>query len=548
VISSGKVVHVDGSELSLEDVERVASGEAEVCVRDVEQVVDRMTRSRVVLLDTVEKGMPVYGVTTGFGSAVKTQVPAGGARALQRGLVTFLGCGTGATASRESVRAMLLIRANSLIRGHSGIRYEVVAALIDLLNHRLTPVVPEEGSVGASGDLIPLSYIAASLMGKRQMDCDGEILDSSAALARFGLKPIELEEKEGLSIVNGTSFMTALGVLSVRRAGRIAEAAEVTSAMSVEVLHSIRDAFSVFLHDVAKPHPGQVRAAAGIRSLLEGSLLARDYDTVVASLGTVSEGVKNLPDGIQDPYSLRCSPHFIGALWDCVRWVEEWLTIEVNSSNDNPLVDVERESIASGGNFSGGHVGLAMDALRTAVASVADLVDRQLALLVDVTFNRGLPPNLAIDSPETTAAGSISHGFKGMQIACSSLAAEALSKCMPVTVFSRSTECHNQDKVSMATTAARATRDVVELVEKIMAIHLLALCQAVDFRGRDGLGRTRGVYEMVRAEVPMVLGDREMGADIALVASLIRNGKLTEAAGLGNRRDDREDLATEVTE
>ncbi|MFD0140572.1 histidine ammonia-lyase [Streptomyces sp. NPDC127159] len=534
MISGESVVYVDGFELSLEDIDRVASGEADVSIRDMAEVVDRMARSRTVLLDTVKRGVPVYGVTTGFGSSVRTQVSANGAQALQRGLVAFLGCGTGVAASRESVRAMLLIRANSLVRGHSGIRYEVVAALIDLLNHGLTPVVPEEGSVGASGDLVPLSYIAASLMGTRQMDCEGEILDSSAALARFDLKPIELEEKEGLSIVNGTSFMTALGVLSVRRAGRIAEAAEVASAMSIEALCSIGDTFSVFLHDVAKPHPGQVKAASSIRNLLEGSLLTRDYESVVSSLGTVSQGVKSLSDGIQDPYSLRCSPHFIGSLWDCVRWVEEWLTVEVNSSNDNPLVDVDRESIASGGNFSGGHVGLAMDALRTAVASVADLIDRQLALLVDSNSNRGLPANLAVDSHETTTAESISHGFKGMQIACSSLAAEALSKCMPVTVFSRSTECHNQDKVSMATTAARATRDVVELVEKIMAIHLLALCQALDIRGCDGLGRTRSVYEMIRAEVPMVVGDREMSADIALVASLIRSGRLTKAAALAH--------------
>lgn len=527
-----KVVYIDGSELSLEDVEHVASSEVKVIIRDVAKVVDRMTASRTVLLDAVRSGAPVYGVTTGFGSGVRTQVSAGGAQALQRGLIDFLGCGTGATASRESVRAMLLIRANSFVRGHSGIRYEVVAALIDLLNHKLTPVVPEEGSIGASGDLVPLSYVAASLLGSRQMYCDGEVLDSSAALARFDLTPIELEEKEGLSIVNGTSFMTALGVLSVRRASRIAEAAEVASAMSIEVLCSIRDAFSIFLHDVAKPHPGQARAAASIRNLLEGSVLARDYDAVVSSLGTASEGVRSLPDGIQDPYSLRCSPHFIGALWDCVRWVEEWLTVEVNSSNDNPLVDVDRGSIASGGNFSGGHVGLAMDALRTAVASVGDLVDRQLALIVDSNFNRGLPANLAVNARGTGTADSISHGFKGMQIACSSLTAEALSKCMPVTVFSRSTECHNQDKVSMATTAARCTRDVVDLVEKVMAIHLLALCQAVDIRGRDGLGRTRSVYDLIRAEVPMVVGDRPMGDDITLVAAMVHNGRLTEAAGL----------------
>jgi histidine ammonia-lyase/phenylalanine ammonia-lyase len=230
---------------------------------------------------------------------------------------------------------------------------------------------------------------------------------------------------------------------------------------------------------------------------------------------------------------VRCAPQFTGVLWDVLGWVENWLTVELNSSNDNPLFDAATNTVLSGGNFAGGHVALAMDSLKTALASVADLMDRQLELIVDEKFNHGLTPNLIPDFPAGHPERGLNHGFKGMQLACSSLTAEALSRCMPLSVFSRSTECHNQDKVSMGATAARHARDVVTLVEKVAAIHLLALCQAADLRGPDKLGtRTRLVYERIRAGVPMLESDRPMDGDIIAVLDLLRTGVLTDCLEL----------------
>jgi len=310
-------------------------------------------------------------------------------------------------------------------------------------------------------------------------------------------------------------------------------AADVCTAMATEVLNGKDEPFTPFIHDVAKPHPGQMRSAHNVRWMLEGSRLVTRSEQLRAEVGPMTGvGYRELPNRIQDRYSIRCAPQFIGTLWDTLHWVERWLAVEVNSSNDNPLFDTSSGRVFSGGNFAGGHVALAMDALRTAVASAADMLDRQLALVVDEKFSGGLPPNLAMPVPQGHAEEGLRHGFKGAQIACSALVAEALNLCTPVTVFSRSTECHNQDKVSMGTIAARRTRDVVRLVENVVAFHLLALCQAADLRGPALLGKTRMVWERVRAVVPQLHADREMDSELAAVVQLLRNGSLLEGLEL----------------
>ncbi|HZP28355.1 MAG TPA: aromatic amino acid ammonia-lyase [Acidimicrobiia bacterium] len=525
----GRTVVLDGSGLTLDDVTAVARDGARVVLSDDPRVRAPMAASRALRDDALRRGIPIYGVTTGFGDSVHRQIAPGKARELQAHLVRNLGCGTGALAPVDVARATVLIRANSLARGHSGVRVELVERLLDLLNAGIVPLIPEEGSVGASGDLVPLSYVAAVVTGTRDVLFRGEVRPAAEAFRQVGLDPLVLEPKEALSLVNGTAFMTAFAALAVTDARRVARAADTCTALAVEVLNGIAGPFTAFIHDVAKPHPGQVRSAANIRRMLEGSGLARGYDEVVDEAGALDGGgYRELTVHIQDRYSLRCAPHFVGVLWDTLEWVERWLTTEINSTNDNPLFDVDTGGIRSGGNFSGGHVALAMDALRTAVASVADLLDRQLELVVDEKFNNELTPNLIARLPAGHAEEGLNHGFKGMQLACSSLTADALSRCMPTTVFSRSTECHNQDKVSMGTTAARHTRDVVALTEKVAAIHLLALCQAADLRGADRLGRTRAVFDRIRARVPFVGVDREMAADIAQVVELLHDDSLTE--------------------
>jgi len=482
VIGPAAVV-IDGCQLTLKDIASVARGGAPAILTTNATVRSRIDRTRRHLSELVERGTPVYGVTTGFGDSVHRHIDSNNAALHQERLIAFLGNGTGASLPEPTARAVTLIRANNLARGYSGVRIELIERLLELLNAGITPVIPEEGSVGASGDLVPLSYVAAVVTGRRKVRFRGRIVDAADALAKTGLEPLVLQEKEGLGLVNGTAYMTAIAALACLDADRLAHLADVCTAMTVEVLGAITTPFHPFLHDVTKPHPGQIRSAANIRGLLTGSRMGRAYEDVIAEI--TSKGVKPSQSTaqIQDKYSIRCAPHFTGVLFDVLAWATQWVETEVNASTDNPLLDPTSGEVFSGGNFSGGHIALAMDTLKAAVSSVADLLDRQLALVVDEKFNRGLGPNLIPACPEDHPEYGLNHGFKGMQLACSSLTADALSRGMPLSAFSRSTECHNQDKVSMGATAARQARDVIEIVERVAAIHLLALCQAADLRG-----------------------------------------------------------------
>ena len=524
---------IDGCQLTLKDIASVARGGAPAILTNNATVRSRIDRTRRQLSELVERGTPVYGVTTGFGDSVHRHIDSNNAALHQERLIAFLGNGTGASLPEPTARAVTLIRANNLARGYSGVRIELIERLLELLNAGITPVIPEEGSVGASGDLVPLSYVAAVVTGRRKVRFRGRIVDAADALAKTGLEPLVLQEKEGLGLVNGTAYMTAIAALACMDADRLAHLADVCTAMTVEVLGAITTPFHPFLHDVTKPHPGQIRSAANIRGLLTGSRMGRAYEDVIAEI--TSKGVKPSQSTaqIQDKYSIRCAPHFTGVLFDVLAWATQWVETEVNASTDNPLLDPTSGEVFSGGNFSGGHIALAMDTLKAAVSSVADLLDRQLALVVDEKFNRGLGPNLIPACPEDHPEYGLNHGFKGMQLACSSLTADALSRGMPLSAFSRSTECHNQDKVSMGATAARQARDVIEIVERVAAIHLLALCQAADLRGAHQLGRTAAIYAKIRAKVPFVDRDRAMDQDIITVVDMIRNDTLLGPVGQG---------------
>jgi histidine ammonia-lyase/phenylalanine ammonia-lyase len=310
-------------------------------------------------------------------------------------------------------------------------------------------------------------------------------MPAARAWEAIGKEPLTLEAKEGLALLNGTHLMSGIAALNLLDAERVARVADVCTAMLCEALTGIVSAFHPFIMDV-KPHAGSRRSAAYIRALLEDSQLVRAYDRAIEEVGRIGEqGYRELPVKIQDNYSLRCAPQCIGALYDTLAWAREWVTIEINSANDNPLYNLENRQVYSGGNFSGFHIALAMDTLKTAVASVADLLDRQFELMVDEKYNNGLTPNLIARLPDDHPEKGVFHGFKTMQLAISALAAEALGKCMPMTVFSRSTECHNQDKVSMGTIAARDALRVLELTEQVAAAHLLACSQALRLRERS---------------------------------------------------------------
>jgi histidine ammonia-lyase len=377
---------------------------------------------------------------------------------------------------------------------------------------------------------VPLCYLANMLAGRGDVEHAGRRLAADEALRAAGLHPIDFQPKEALALINGTSFMSGFAVMALHDAAELALAAEVCTALAVEVLLGNRGHHGPFVH-AQKPHPGQVRSAAGISALLAGSTLARDQDEVVAANpGLDGRTYQRLDQPIQDRYSVRCAPHVVGVLHDTLEWADRWIAVEINSTNDNPLFDPETQAVYSGGNFYGGHIGLAMDALKVAVASVGDLLDRQLALVVDEKFNHGLTANLVPRRGDGETEAGLYHGFKGAQIACSALVAEALKLGTPATAHSRSTEAHNQDKVSMGTIAARDARTVVELVGQVVAIHLAALCQAADLRGADRLGHgTRRVYELVREHVGFLDGDRRMDGELGSLADALRAGALREA-------------------
>lgn len=524
--SNNNEVIVDGRELSVREVVAVARGGRRAVLSDDPSVRGRMRSSVATRNELVERDIPLYGVTTGFGDSVDRQISAEKSRKLQEHLVDFLGAGTGDILPREYARAVMLVRANNLVRGFSAIRVEVVERLLEYLNRGIVAAIPEEGSVGASGDLVPLSYVAAALIGEREVHYEGEIYSAAEVLEREGLEPLELQAKEALALVNGTAYMTGIAAVVVEDARRLARLADACTALATEVLGSIALPFDSFIHDRAKPHAGQVRSARNIREFLEGSELVESYASLVEQTGSLEGDYRRLECSIQPKYSLRCAPQFTGVLWDATDWIEQWVDTEVNSANDNPLFDGESGRVFNGGNFAGGHMAMAMDSLGNAVASIADLLDRQLELVVDEKFNGELTPNLVPELHDDHPEKGLHHGFKGMQLACSSLTGEALNRTMPASAFSRPTEAYNQDKVSMGATAARNARDVVELAERVGSIHLIALCQAAELRGAERLGNTREVFDAVRRRVDFLDGDRRMDRDVQAVRRMLREGQL----------------------
>jgi len=458
---------------------------------------ERLAAGRRALEEALAAGRPVYGVTTGVGSSVTNAVPAEERKLLPLNLLRFHGCGTGRTLGELEAAAVVTVRLATLARGFSAVRPEVLERLCELLRRRILPCIPEEGSVGASGDLTPLSYLAALLVGEREALVGGATRPAAEALAEAGLAPLALEPKESLAIMNGTSVMTALAAVAFERAERLARLASATTAMVARAIGSNPEHFAPEVFAL-KPHPGTRRAGRWIRE----------------DLGPAS----GAPARLQDRYSIRCAPHVIGVLLDALAAIRPWLETEINGVDDNPMIDPDTGSVLHGGNFYGGHVAFAMDSLKAAVAGVADLQDRQVQLLCTPETSGGLPANLI--------RGVAHHGMKALQISTSALAAEALKLTMPAASFSRSTESHNQDKVSMGTIAARDAIRVLELAETVAAIGLLAACQGVDLRGDVPPCGVRALRDAVRAVVPPLDADRRQDDDIARVLALHRTGEL----------------------
>lgn len=445
--------------LTISDVVNISEGSMKIELSDDKDWITTVNKGSEAINSVCKKGLKVYGITTGFGDSVDRDVPVEKAVQLQHNLAKFHGCGLGKKLSPEIARAVMVCRLASLKNGYSGIRMSILERIIQLIDNGIVPVIPEEGSVGASGDLTPLSYLAAVLYGEREVFFKGITRNTADVYRELGIEPIVPKPKETLCIMNGTSVMTAISCFAFSRAEYITSLSARITALASLALMADSGHFDdrIFL---AKPFPGQRKIA---------ELIRKDY------------GSFNYKYRIQAPYSIRCAPHVIGVLADSLPWMRNFIQIELNSTNDNPLVDSETGDFLHGGNFYGGHIAFAMDSMKNAVANIADLLDRQFALLADHKTNNGLPWNLSGASDK-----SINHGCKALQIAVSSWTAEALQKTMPLTSFSRSTECHNQDKVSMGTIAARDCIRVIELAEQVCAATLFAFSQAVEIRIKKG--------------------------------------------------------------
>jgi len=497
---------IDGGYVSFEDMLAVAKDGLPVLISPSRAFAKRMGKTQKALMDAMQKGVAVYGVNTGYGKSCGNRISLKTAMKNGDNILRFHGCGTGDPIGIEETRAAMLTRIICLARGYSGVSIGLLKQLADFLNAGITPVVPAEGSVGASGDLTPMSYIGAALAGDRDVFYEDDIWPAAKALKKVGLKPYKYLPKEPLSMVNGTTTMTGIAVMDIERAERILDAAIYATALSVHAMKGNAHHYHPVISE-AKPFPGQTYVAEKIFQLLTPKVSIRQLED-------------DALETLQDPYSLRCAPQVLGVLVDALSWIKKWVEVEANSSNDNPIFDPATGQVLMGGNFYGGHIAFAMDGLKAALASAADMCDRQVMLLVNPNVNRGLPGDLVRENGGETG---MYHGFKAMSLSSSALAAEALKATMPAASFSRSTESHNQDKVSMGTIAARDAEGVCTLTERVVAIHLLAAAQACDLREsvqvRPLLARA---LQNIRQVSDPVIQDRPLDEDIERMCVVIR--------------------------
>lgn len=513
-------VRLDGDNLTIEDIVAVAY-DPNVRVEISTTARERMLRSREAVERFVTQGEVVYGITTGFGHFRDRHINADQTAALQRNLIRSHAVGVGPRLPVEAVRALMVIRANTLAKGYSGIRPAIVQSLLDMLNRGVHPLIPEQGSLGTSGDLAPLAHMSLALIGEGEVIRGDGTVPSQDALLAAGIKPVELAAKEGLALVNGTAFMAGLGALNTRGASNLVHAADIAGALSLEALNGSTDPFDPRIHAV-RPHPRQIEAADYIRQLLEGSTLVRPHGS---------------PGRVQDAYSLRCIPQVHGAVHDAVAYARWALEIEINSATDNPLIFWEEDGpvALSGGNFHGELMAMAMDYLALGLTELANISERRLNRLVDADLNDGLLPDFL------TEHGGLNSGFMLAHYTAAALASENKVLAHPASVDTVPTSANTEDHQSMGATAARHARDVLRNAETVVGLELFAAAQAIDFRRRTaataklGVG-TAPVYELIREHVPFIERDRVMYPLIETMRELVASGAIVHAAAQGGVR------------
>ncbi len=502
------MLELDGQRLTLEQIASVANRSLETTLAGAAK--ERMLASRQVIERVIREGRVVYGVNTGFGKLSDVHISPSELEQLQLNLVRSHACGVGPPLSEQETRALMLLRANVLARGNSGCRVELVESLLEMLRHGVYPMVPEKGSVGASGDLAPLAHLALSMIGEGESFYRGERLPGGEALRTAGISPVRLAAKEGLALLNGTQAMSAVGGLALHRARRLAALADLAGAMTLEALRGTPSAFDARIHEV-RPHRGQMAAAAHLRSLLEDSEIRRSH-------------LINDPR-VQDAYSLRCMPQVHGAVRDAIDHAAGVVEIESGAATDNPLVFVESGDVISGGNFHGAPLGMVFDYAAIALTDLISIGERRIDRLVNPDVNEGLPPFLS-------AHPGLSSGYMLAQICAVSLLSEAKVLAHPASVDNVPTSGDKEDHVSMGMTAALKLRQIVWNAEQVVAIELLAAAEGLDYRAplrsSKPIERARAI---VRRIVPHLATDRPLSWDLGKMAEELEKGALDEFVG-----------------
>lgn len=501
-------IYLDGNSLTIDQVIRVAY--EHVPLKLTPASIENVERAAWAVGELLSRGEIAYGITTGFGAFKDRIISPDQVETLQRNIIVSHAVGAGDIFDLPTTRAIMLIRANTLAHGHSGIRVTTLQLLLEMLNRNIHPCIPEKGSLGASGDLAPLAHMALVMIGEGEAEYQGEILSGRDALHRAGLAPVTLAAKEGLALTNGTSVMCALGALAVDRAERLSRTADVAGCLSLEALHGTTLAFDERIHAL-RPHPRQIECAANLRQLLEGSQFTREHD----------------PTNVQDAYTLRCIPQVHGAVRDAISYARWVIELELNAVTDNPLIfidDSDEITVLSGGNFHGEPIAIAMDYLAIAITELGNIAERRIMRLTDEASNANILPAFL------TQNGGLNSGFMITQYTAAALATENKVLSHPASVDTIPTSANVEDHVSMGNTAALKIRPILDNVEHILAIELVAAAQGVDFRRKTqgqkaNLGKgTQPVYELVRAHAPFIEVDTVMYPFINAVKALIVSG------------------------
>lgn len=498
-----KKISIDGNNLTLEQFIDIARFNTQVEL--TEEAVAKIEKARALVDKFVEEDKVVYGITTGFGKFSDVVITGDETKKLQRNLIISHSCGVGEELDEEIVRGVMLLRVNALSKGFSGARLSTINTLVEMLNKGVHPVIPEKGSLGASGDLAPLSHMVLVMIGEGEAFYNGERISGKEAMEKAQIPTIELTSKEGLALINGTQVMTSVGAFTIYDAINLSKTADIAGALTVEALNGITDAFDEKVHMVRNQR-GQIKTGENLLSLLEGSHM------------TTRQGQVR----VQDAYTLRCMPQIHGASKDCFEYVKEKVELEMNAATDNPLIFVDEEEVISGGNFHGQPMALAFDFLGIGLSELANVSERRLERLVNPALSNGLPAFL-------TENGGVNSGYMIVQYSAAALVSENKVLAHPASVDSIPSSANQEDHVSMGTIAARKAREILGNVRKVLAMEIIAACQGIDLRGNKGLGKATDVaYKIVRDKISTLQEDRIMNLDINACEEIIESNVLVE--------------------